>query len=370
MAKRLRSGGIAAWSIRRPIAVTMLALAIVVPGLVAMGQLHIDLLPKLIYPNIRVRVIDSGVPAPIMEDQVTRQLEEQLAITEGAVAVESFTRKGRSAVDLSFPYGTDIDTALRDASNRLDRAKRFLPETIDPPIIYKLDPSQIPVLELVVSSGKRNISDLYEWADYLFSKSLINLPGVASVEVGGGQAKEISIEIDQERLAAAGLTFKDISELIDAENRDTPGGRLVMANRELNTRVAGRFTHLSDLQYLPLRSNDTMATTPLLLGEVADIQAGHGAEELRIRVDGVPGIKLSVQKQPQANTVAVVDGVLGYIEWMKTQGLLPQDVLVKRVNDQAAFIRHALRNAAYAAGSGAVLAMMVVFLFLGNLRRT
>ncbi|MCP4407606.1 MAG: efflux RND transporter permease subunit, partial [Gammaproteobacteria bacterium] len=263
-----------------------------------------------------------------------------------------------------------IETALRDASNRLDRAKRFLPETIDPPIIYKLDPSQIPVLELVVSSGKRNITELYEWADYLFSKSLINLPGVASVEVGGGQAKEISIEIDQERLAAVGLTIKDISELIDAENRDSPGGRLVMGKRELNTRLAGRFTGLSDLQYFPLRSDGGAAETPLLLGEVADIRAGHGAEELRIRVDGVPGIKLSVQKQPQANTVAVVEGVLRQIEWMKAQGLIPHDVLVKRINDQAVLIRHALRNAAYAAGSGAVLAMMVVYLFLGNLRRT
>lgn len=368
--KRFRSGGIAAWSIHRPIAVTMLALAIVVPGLLSVGRLHVDLLPELIYPTIRVRIVDDGIPARIMEDQVTRQLEEQLAITEGAVSVESFTREGRSSVDLSFPYGFDIDTALRDASTRLDHAKRFLPDTIDPPIIYKLDPSQSPVLELVVSSFRRDPTALSEWADYAFSKALINLPGVAAVEVGGGRTREITIEVDQERLAAAGLNFTEVSDLIAAENRDAAGGRMELSNRELATRVAGRFTLISELQQLPLRSDDRDMDTGLTLSDVARIYAGHSVDELRVRVNGVPGVKLSIQKQPQANTVAVVDTVLNHIAWMDAQGLIPEDIAVKRVNDQAVFIRHALRNAVYAALSGALLAMSVVYLFLGNLRRT
>ncbi|MDH5765460.1 MAG: efflux RND transporter permease subunit, partial [Gammaproteobacteria bacterium] len=148
MKKRFRTGGLAAWSINRPVAVSMLALAIIVIGLFSLERLKIDLLPKIIYPEVRVRIVDPGVPARIMEDQITRQLEEQLAITEGAIVVQSTTTEGRSAVGLSFPYGMDIDVALREASTRLDRAKRFLPDTIDPPTIYKRDPSQIPVLEL------------------------------------------------------------------------------------------------------------------------------------------------------------------------------------------------------------------------------
>ena len=105
-----------------------------------------------IYPDVRVRIIDPGVPATVMEDRITRQLEEQLAITEDAVSIQSRTSQGLSTVDLSFEYGKDIDIALRDASTRLDRAKRFLPETMDPPIIYKRDPSQIPIIELILSS--------------------------------------------------------------------------------------------------------------------------------------------------------------------------------------------------------------------------
>jgi len=128
------------WSVRHPVGVVMLTLAAMVLGAFALGRLNIDLLPRIIYPDIQVRTLDPGVPAEIMEDEVTRQLEEQLAITEGAIAVQSRTQEGRSAVDLSLAYGTDVDQALRDASARLDRAKRFLPEDLEPPVIYKLDP--------------------------------------------------------------------------------------------------------------------------------------------------------------------------------------------------------------------------------------
>ena len=144
-----RSGGLAAWSIRHPVGVSMVALALIVLGAFSLSKLAIDLHPHLIYPEIRVRILDPGVPATVMEDQVTRQLEEQLAITEDAISVQSNTTEGSVSVNLSFEYGKDIDQALQDASTRLDRAKRFLPDTGDPPVIYKLDPSQIAVLEFV-----------------------------------------------------------------------------------------------------------------------------------------------------------------------------------------------------------------------------
>lgn len=368
-AKRFRTGGLAAWSIRRPIAITMLALAIVVPGLVSLQQLNVDLLPDITYPNVRVRVLDSGVPGRIMEDQVTRYLEEQLAITEGAVDVQSQTREGRTAVDLTFPYGTDIDAALRDASTRLDRAQRALPDTIEPPIIYKTDPSQAPVVELVVSSARRDPGELYDWVDYVFSKSFINLPGVAAAEVGGGLRREIAIQVDQERLAAAGHTFESVADRVAAENRDATGGNLELSSRELSARVIARTNKAADLALLPLRPSDGNESATRL-GAVARIDDTYGSEELRIRLDGTPGVKLSIQKQPQANTVAVVDSVLHHIDWMRQQHLIPDDIEIKQVNDQSVFIRNALRNAGYAAASGATLAMLVVYLFLGSLRRT
>ena len=371
MQQRLRSGGLAAWSIRHPIGVTMLALSVVVLGLGSLERLGINLLPDIIYPEVRVRINDPGVPARIMEDRITRQLEEQLAITEGAIQVQSNSTEGGSSVDLSFPYGSDINIALRDASTRLDRAKRFLPDTIDPPVIYKRDPSQIPVLEMVVSSPDRDPVALRTWVDYTFAKWFLNLPGVAAAEVGGGLTREIQVVLDQERLSALGFTIEDVATALGEENQDSPGGRLQTANREISARATGRFQNAKELAAMPLWKGDTASADNMVrLDDVAQVQDSHEDEKLRIRLNGVPGIKLSIQKQPAANTVAVVDAVTERLAWLKKQGLIPKDVHVDRVGDQSTYVRHALRNASSAALSGAILAMLVVFLFLGSVRRT
>lgn len=371
MRQRFRSGGLAAWSVRRPIAVVMLALTVVVLGLFSVDRLAIDLLPHIIYPEVRARILDPGVPARIMEDQITRQLEEQLAITEDAISVQSTTSEGRSEVDLSFPYGTDINIALRDASTRLDRAKRFLPDTIDPPIIYKRDPSQIPVLELAVSSDLRSSTKLRDWVDYQFSKWFLNLPGVASTEVGGGYLREIQIIVDQERLASLGLTFEDVRAALSEENREFPGGRMLLADRELSTRATGRILNPQELGNLPLYpQRDNRSKTPLRIRDVATVRDTHEDERLRVRLDGQPAIKLSIQKQPTANTVAVVDVVKERLAWLKEQNIIPGDIHIATVSDQSIYVRHALRNAGFAVISGALLAMLVVYLFLGDIRRT
>lgn len=370
MKRRFRTGGLAAWSIQRPIAVTMLALSIVVIGGFSLDRLRIDLLPHIIYPEVRVRILNPGVPANIMEDKVTRQLEEQLSVTEGAISVQSNSAEGASRVDLSFPYGTDIDIALRDASTRLDRAKRFLPDTIDPPIIYKRDPSQIPVLELAVSSSSMGPVKLREWVDYDFSRWFVNLPGVAAAEVGGGNLREIQIIIDQERLASLGLTFGDLKERIQNNNLEAPGGRLLTNTREISTRALGRFRNVEEIKQLPLRQSGSQDKKIVRLRDVARVVDLYEDERLRVRLNKKSAIKLSIQKQPQANTVSVVDVVLERLDWLKDQNLIPGDVTVSRVSDQSTFVRHALRNASMAATSGAILAMIVVYLFLGSIKRT
>ena len=371
MRQRFRSGGLASWSVRRPVAVVMLALTVVVIGLFSLERLAIDLLPHIIYPEIRVRIVEPGVPARIMEDQITRQLEEQLAITEDAISVQSNSSQGRSSVDLSFPYGVDIDIALRDASTRLDRAKRFLPDTIDPPIIYKRDPSQIAVLELAISSTERESSQLRDWVDYQFSKWFLNLPGVASTEVGGVNVRELQIIIDQERLASLGLTFEDVRMALAEENREFPGGRILLGDRELSTRATGRIIDPQELGNLPLYQDSANATeTPLRIRDVATVRDTHEDERLRVRLNGQSAIKLSIQKQPTANTVTVVDAVKQRLDWLKEQNIVPADISIATVSDQSIYVRHALRNAGMAVITGAVLAMLVVYLFLGDIRRT
>ena len=369
------SASISTWSVRHPVGVVALTLATMVLGGLSLSRLNIDLLPHIIYPDVLVRVNDPGVPAKVMEDEVTRQLEEQLAITEGAIAVQSRTTEGRSAVDLSFRYGTDIDEALRDASSRLDRAKRFLPDSDEPPVIYKRDPFQLPVAEYVISSGLRDPVELRTWVDYSLSRDLVTLPGVAAAEVGGGLVREIQVIADQYRLAGLGLDVLDLEQRLREANRDVPAGRLRMPAGEISGRAEGRFATVDEIVDLPLsrgeneRRRDNRAAL-LRIGEAARVIDGAAEERLRIRLDGQPGIKLSIQKQPLANTVAVVDTVQAEIERLEGQGLVPADIRVQRVDDQARYIRQSLSNAVNAAVSGALLAMAVVYLFLGSLRRT
>jgi len=371
MKQRFRTGGFAAWSIHHPVGVTMLTLTVIILGLFSFKQLGINLLPHIIAPEVRIRITDPGVPASIMEDRVTRQLEEQLAITEDAIAINSQTREGRSAVDLSFPYGVDINNALRDASIRLDRAKRFLPENDTAPVIYKRDPSQIPIMSLVLSSNKLNSVELRTWADYTFSKWFLNLPGVASVEVGGGLEREIQIIPDQEKLASIGLSLQDFSRQIKQQNADSPGGRMIAQRQEITTRAEGRFSSLDELRQLPLRiNNSTSLKNTIHVNDVSQVLDKHKDERLRIRLNKVPGLKLSIQKQPQANTIAVVNEVKHRINTLRQQHAIDDDIQLAVVSDQSVFIKHSINNAALAAGSGALLAMIVIYLFLGSLQRT
>ncbi len=371
MKKRFRSGGLAAWSIQHPIGISMLALSVVVIGFFALDKLGVNLLPHIIYPEIRINVRDPGVPSLIMEDQVSRQIEEQLAITEGAISVQSTSSEGSTSVSLSFPYGTDIDIALRDASTRLDRAKRFLPNSIEPPTIYKRDPSQIPVLELAVSSNKLNAVKLREWVDYSFSRWFINLPGVAAAEVGGGNIREIQIIVNQQRLAHYNLTLDDVKQIIRNNNLEAPAGRLQTKSQELSTRILGRFKTIDDIKNLPINiTNQATSKSIIHLKDIAQVIDGHEDERLRIRLNDNAAIKVSIQKQPKANTVEVVDAVNKQLQWLIQQKLIPDDISISAISDQSTFVRYSLRNASIAVLSGAILAMLVVYLFLGSIKRT
>ena len=365
------SSNISTWSVRHPVGVVALTLSVMVLGGLSLSRLNIDLLPNIIYPDIQVRVMDPGVPAEVMENEVTRELEEQLAITEGIIAIQSRTTEGRSAIDLSFRYGEDVDEALRDASSRLDRAKRFLPDIDDPPIIYKRDPFQLPVAEYVVSSALRDPVELRTWVDYNLGRPLVTLPGVAAVEIGGGLEREVQVVADQFRLAGLGIDILDLETRLRTANQDVAAGRLRMPDGEISGRTEGRFRNVQEIIDLPLKPEARDNPMALMrIGEIAQVIDGSSEDRVRIRLDDQPGIKLAIQKQPHSNTVAVVDTVDRELKRLQEQGQLPADIEVQLVDDQARYIRHSLSNAVNAAVSGAVLAMAVVYIFLGSLRRT
>ncbi len=189
--------------------------------------------------------------------------------------------------------------------------------------------------------------------------------------------REIQIIPDQEKLANIGLSLQEFALQISHQNTDSPGGRMISRRQEITTRSEGRFSSLEELKQLPLQTEQYHATDEtssiddtIRVNDVAKVIDKHKDERLRIRLNKVPGVKLSIQKQPQANTIAVVNEVKNRIKNLQTQNAIPEDIRLAVVDDQSVFVRHSVTNASIAAVSGALLAMGVIYLFLGSLLRT
>lgn len=363
-----RYGGLPSLSIRRPIGVLAAASVIVVVGLFYLGQLPLDLLPQIIYPQVRARIDYRGVAPEVMEEQVTKVLETSLATTEAVVELESETSEGHADVNLHFSYGTDVDFALQDASKNLDRARSRLPIDAEPPSIFKFDPSQIPVFEVGLSSPTRDLVALRNWVDLRLQPQLLTVPGVAAVDVSGGLLREIRVTLDQERLRSYGLTIAEILNRIRAENQDVAVGNVTSPTFEIVGKTAGKYGSVDDIRKVLLPVPGSRERIPL--SEVAEVTDTHEEQRLWARLDGVPAVKVSVRKQPDANTVEVARGVGDRLRSLAASRFLPDDIRYEIVADQSFFIRNAVTGVTTAALLGAVLAMLVVLLFLGSLRKT
>jgi hydrophobe/amphiphile efflux-1 (HAE1) family protein len=359
--------GLPSLAIRRPVGTVMLTLVVVVLGVFFVTGLPLDLLPTIIYPQLRVSVNNRGVEPQVLEETVAKPLEAALATTEDLTELETQIQEGRVGVNLHFAYGTDIDFALQDASKNLDRARRSLPEEADPPTVFKFDPQQMPVFEVAFSSSMRDLVSLRDWVEYRLRPQLLTIEGVASVDIAGGLVREIEVVLDQERLRSYGLTVSQVIEAVRAANQDVAAGRVSSPEREVVGKTAGKFRTVEDVRNV-LLSVPGRGRVPL--SEVADVQDTHREQRLWARLDGVPAVKLSVRKQPNANTVAVAEGVANRIEQLQASSFIPGDVQHQTITDQATFIRASVASVKNAALAGAILAMFVVFMFLGSLRKT
>jgi len=359
--------GLVHWAIAHPVGTITIALGICVLGLALGTNLAVDLLPRIVYPQVRASVTYPGVDPEIMEQTVAKPLETRLATTENATLITSESSEGRVAVDVHFSYGTNVDLALRDASTKLDQARGALPRDVDPPVIFKFDPSQIPVLQFAVSSPTRDEAWLKQWCEDALAKQLLTIPGVASVDVAGGLDREIQVVVDPERLRSYGLSVSELMSRIQEENQDIAGGRVQSPTREVLTKTKGRFRSVQDVANvrLPLRSGGELPLT-----DVAQVLDTYRDSRVYVRLDGKPAVQVAISKQPDANTVAVVDGCKRVLAQLEASGFFPPDVTFKVVEDQAFYVRAAVSGVGQAAVLGGALAMAVVFLFLRSARRT
>lgn len=373
---------ISALSIRRHIGTLMLTLAVIVLGVFFITTLQVDLLPSITYPRIGVRVNAPGISPEVAVDEVTRPLEEALSATEGVVQVYSQTREGQVSLDLFFQPGGNIDQALNDATAAFNRARANLPDTIEEPRLFKVDPSQLPVYEFALTSPSLESSDLRVFADEELSRELNVISGVASVDVSGGVDEEVNVTIDLDRLQALGVGLTDVLDRLTETNQDISGGRILGENSEPLTRAIGRFqdaSEIRDISFLlgenPIGENPTETASPLpprrvYLRDFAQVVDGTQQQRVFVSLNGQPAVKLTVQKQPDANTIAVVEAVKQRIEQLRQAGTIPEDMQLLPTLDESVFIRNAISNVTSSGLIGAGLAAIAVLLFLGSLRQT
>ncbi|MEO0968240.1 MAG: efflux RND transporter permease subunit [Cyanobacteria bacterium J06639_18] len=370
-------------SISRHIATFILTLAVIVLGVFSITQIPVGLLPSITYPRIGIRVEAPGVSPEVAIDEITKPLEEAFAATEGVEQVYSRTREGRISLDLFFQAGSDIDQALNDATAAFNRARGRLPETIEAPRIFKFDPSQSPVYEFALTSPRLQGVDLRIFAEEEIAQELGVVNGVAGADVSGGVEEEVRINIDLQRLQAFGVGLNDVLDKLENRNQDISGGRILGENSEPLSRTVGRFRSADEIRNLSFNlastsssnssfpnTNTSSLNNRVYLRDFAEIIDGTENQRVFVLLNGKSAVKISIQKQPEANTINVVDGVKARLKQLQASGIIPPEALITTTLDESQFIRNSIANLIKSGLIGTALAAIAVLLFLGSWRQT
>ncbi len=362
------SRGISAWAIRRPVSTIAITSVVIVIGILFAGRLPVDLLPLIDYPHIRVVVNYPGVTPEVVEEQVTRPLERNLSATENLREIHGRASEGRSYIEMYFDFGTDIDIALQDASRQLERARTELPPGIDPPRIMKMDPSQSPIFEMAISSQVRSPIEVREWVDQRLMPQLSSIPGVGTIDLGGGKVREIDVVLDPERLTSYRLNIDQVSSILAGRNIDQTVGNITSYEYDIMARTETRFRSYQDVAntLIPVRESGQMVR----LSDIAEVTDSHREQRLFAFLNGRESVQVSVMKQPQANTVEVISNIQNRLTELQDSGYITPDFDIEIIRDDSFFITSSLESVMTAAILGGILAMIIILLFLGSIRRS
>jgi multidrug efflux pump subunit AcrB len=275
--------------------------------------------------------------------------------------LESSSIEGMYTLQVNFKYGVDVNVAYQDALAAMARVARELPEDMDPPVVIKADPSQLPVVQMTVSSDQWDLVKLRTWTDEWLQDQLLAVPGVAGTEIVGGLKREIRVHLDPQALEKHGLTLPAVLKRLREENIEQFGGRVTTGPKEIIARTMGEYRGLDELRDIVLaRSGEAK----LYLRDVAEVADANEEARVITRLDGNPCVKLSVLKQANANTVEVAEAVSRRIQELGPA--LPEGIRLGMVENQADYVNAALGGVRNAAIEAAVLLIFVVYLFLGS----
>lgn len=351
-------------AVRRPVGTCMIFFAVMVVGLVGLRLLAVDLLPSAEAPFISITTRYEGVAPQEIETLITRPIEQAVSTVQGVDEIQSVSSESLSRVTLGFQWGYDLEVATNDVRAALDRVRNRLPEDADPPVVYKFDLSAMPVAHLGLS-GTGDPTRLRYLAEEVIARRLEAVPGVAAVTVRGGRIREIRVEVEPAQIAALGLSAREVSEALARENRNVSAGDMREAGRETVIRATGEYESIREVEETVVARRGDRIVRVRDVGRVVD-----DIRELdnELWINGSPGIQLQVSKQSGGNTVQVAEALRKEIEAINRDyaGRLRLDVLF----DASTFIEASVLNVQHAALQGAILAVLVLLLFLRNLRAT
>lgn len=350
-------------SVKHPIGVTMITLMVVIFGFVSLYKLPIDLMPDMTFPMISVSASYENASPTEIETLITRPIEQAIAAVSGVEEIESSSSEGKSSVRISFAWGTNLDAATNDVRDRIDRIIKRLPDDIDRPQIRKFDSNATPII-VIGAASKLDPVKMLDLIENQVKYRIERIDGVASLDVMGGNQREIQVRLDINKLKALKISPEKIVSRIKAENINLPAGMIESGNYELRLRTPGEFETVEQIARLVVADSNGQV---IRLSDVAEVADHWEKKRSIVRINGQPGVRMSVSKQSGANTVQVATAVKKEIKAINRE--IPQLRLTPIV-DSSKYIQRSIDNVSSSAVMGGILAVIILQLFLANLAST
>ena len=351
-------------TLEHPVLVLIVFVLLGIIGISSINNIAISLFPDIDSPYVMVSTTYSNAGPESVEKSVTKVLESSLISVNGLKELTSSSSEGSSMVFLEFDYGTDLESAVNDVRDKLDRVKRSLPDGASTPSIFKMDASAMPIMRIAMR-GNRSTDDLRQIAEDDVIDILEQTDGVAEASVSGGRSKIVRVEIAENRLAAYGLNISTVSSALAKQNFELGGGKITEGKMNYVVRTTGEYSTVDEI-------NNTVITTvngyDVKLSDIGNAFMGYEDASSTVYINGEPGVYVSITKQSGTNSVTVANATYKKIE--QVQALLPSDITLQIISDDTTAIRDTIGTLVTSAWQGLLLAVIILFVFLQNFKST
>ncbi len=349
-------------SVKRPIAVTMAVLIFVVIGLYSLTMLPLEMMPEMEMNYALVYTSYSNAGSAEVESLVSKTIEGAIGSVSGIDTIQSQSSEGTSIVMASFAAGTDMDEAVIDMEDNIDLIEDYLPENCEEPMVMKLDTSMMPAAMMSVSYEGYDLIQTKKFVEDNLQNKLEAVDGVASVSVAGARDRIIEVLVDPEKMYGYDMSVSSLVASISAQNVNMPAGSTEGMNKNMSVRALGKFSSIKDIENVPLTTSKGQL---IYLKDVATVSDTFSDYANHARLNGENAISVSITAESDANTVDVVKGILKELEEIKSKN---SHFTYNMTMEQASFIEEAISSVASNAITGAFLAIIVLLLFLGNIK--